>query len=110
MTIIEQSNSRKRNPERVRYDHHTSEVFDRRLHIGKWSWIYPRERLYRELPVLLEVAGDATSIDWPLESMRFLAVWNRFSSNNQIARGTGISPDAVRRHAGEICVDINDSL
>lgn len=46
--------------------------------LGTWSWRYPRERLYRQLPVLLRLTG-APVADWPAETARFLAVWNRFN-------------------------------
>ncbi len=45
---------------------------------GAWSWRYPRERLYRQLPALLRLTG-APIVDWPAETARFLAVWGRFN-------------------------------
>jgi hypothetical protein len=45
---------------------------------GAWSWRYPRERLYRQLPTLLRLTG-APVADWPAETARFLAVWRRFN-------------------------------
>lgn len=45
---------------------------------GVWSWRYPREALYRELPVLLGSAGPRPA-DWAARSAGFLAVWRRFN-------------------------------
>jgi hypothetical protein len=50
--------------------------FVRNRQMGCWSVRYPRERLYRELPVLLDLCE--TSIpDWPARSARFLAIWKQ---------------------------------
>jgi len=46
--------------------------------LGTWSWRYPRESLYGQLPVLLGLSG-APSVDWPTETSRFMAIWNRFN-------------------------------
>ena len=46
--------------------------------MGFFSWKYPRERLYRQLPVLLGLT-DQTALDWPAESGRFLKIWDRFN-------------------------------
>ncbi|OGG44594.1 MAG: hypothetical protein A3F84_05545 [Candidatus Handelsmanbacteria bacterium RIFCSPLOWO2_12_FULL_64_10] len=45
---------------------------------GAWSWQYPREHLYRQLPALLRLTGRPVA-DWPAEAARFLAVWRRFN-------------------------------
>ncbi len=42
------------------------------------SWKYPREALYRQLPVLLGLTDQPVS-DWPAESARFLRIWDRFN-------------------------------
>jgi len=46
--------------------------------IGLWSWRYPREWLYRQLPVLLGLTR-ASVADWPGETTRFLQIWDRFN-------------------------------
>ena len=46
--------------------------------MGLFSWKYPRERLYRQLPVLLGLT-DQVALDWPAESERFLKIWDRFN-------------------------------
>ena len=46
--------------------------------MGLFSWKYPREKLYRQLPVLLGLT-DRTASDWPEESERFLKIWDRFN-------------------------------
>jgi hypothetical protein len=46
--------------------------------LGIYSWKYPREGLYRQLPVLLGLT-DQTVSDWPAESARFLSIWDRFN-------------------------------
>ena len=46
--------------------------------IGIWSWRYPRESLYIQLPVLLGLT-DRRAQDWPEESARFLEIWDRFN-------------------------------
>ncbi len=43
-----------------------------------YSWKYPREALYRQLPVLLGVT-DSHVPDWPGDSARFLHIWDRFN-------------------------------
>jgi hypothetical protein len=50
----------------------------RNRQLGVWSWRYPRERLYRQLPVLLGLAGSLPS-DWPAQTAEFIATWKRFS-------------------------------
>ena len=50
----------------------------RNKQIGIYSWKYPRERLYRQLPLLLGLT-DHTVPDWPAESGRFLKIWDRFN-------------------------------
>ncbi len=45
---------------------------------GIWSWRYPRERLYRQLPVLLGLT-DSRAQNWPAESARFLEIWDKFN-------------------------------
>ncbi|MDK2972917.1 MAG: hypothetical protein PWP23_2672 [Candidatus Sumerlaeota bacterium] len=50
----------------------------RNAQLGVLSWQYPRERLYRTLPVLLGlVPGDAAQ--WNTHSEQFLTVWKRFN-------------------------------
>lgn len=41
---------------------------------GSWSWRHPRERLYRQLPVLLYLTEHPVD-EWPAESARFLRTW-----------------------------------
>lgn len=48
----------------------------RNRQMGRWSLRYPRERLYRELPVLLGLC-ESKLPDWPARSARFLAVWKQ---------------------------------
>jgi hypothetical protein len=43
---------------------------------GYWSFRYPRERLYRELPVLLGLCESPVP-DWPARGARFLSVWKQ---------------------------------
>lgn len=50
----------------------------RNRQLGIWSRRYPREGLYRQLPVLLGLAEPSVA-DWPVETARFLATWNRFN-------------------------------
>ena len=50
----------------------------RNLSLGKLTLRYPRENLYRQLPVLLGL-GKRNSQDWPVESQEFLKVWDRFN-------------------------------
>jgi len=52
--------------------------FVRNAQLRMWSWRYPREQLYQQLPVLLHLTKKQ-STDWPSESARFLAVWHRFN-------------------------------
>jgi hypothetical protein len=44
----------------------------------QWTWHYPREELYRQLPPLLGLT-EKKPIDWSIESKSFLKVWNRFN-------------------------------
>ncbi len=44
----------------------------------QWTWHYPREELYRQLPPLLGLTEKKPK-DWSIESDRFLKVWNRFN-------------------------------
>ena len=46
--------------------------------LGTCSWRYPRERLYRQLPILLGLVGGWPE-DWPTETAHFLATWKRFN-------------------------------
>jgi hypothetical protein len=55
---------------------HWTRNFVRNRQLGCWSVRYPRERLYRELPVLLDLSGSALP-EWPALSARFLAVWKQ---------------------------------
>ncbi len=48
--------------------------FVRNRQLGCWSLRYPRERLYRELPIGL---SESKVPDWPAGSARFLAVWKQ---------------------------------
>lgn len=48
----------------------------RNRQMGYWSLRYPRERLYRELPILLGLCESRVP-DWPMRSARFLAVWKQ---------------------------------
>jgi hypothetical protein len=48
----------------------------RNRQLGYWSLRYPRERLYRELPILLGLCESKVP-DWPARSARFLAVWKQ---------------------------------
>ena len=48
----------------------------RNRQLGYWSLHYPRERLYRELPVLLGLCESKVP-DWPARSARFLAAWKQ---------------------------------
>lgn len=50
----------------------------RSLQTGRLSWKYPRESLYRLLPVLLDLV-DGGIEDWPKETENFLRIWNRFN-------------------------------
>ncbi len=50
----------------------------RNIQIGTLSWLYPREWLYRRLPVLLGLTHKDVG-DWAAESERFLVVWERFN-------------------------------
>jgi len=43
---------------------------------GCWSLRYPRERLYRELPILLGLCESPVA-DWPARGARFLSVWKQ---------------------------------
>jgi hypothetical protein len=55
---------------------HWPRNFIRNRQCGRWSVRYPREALYRELPVLLELCG-AVAGDWAQRSERFLSIWKR---------------------------------
>jgi hypothetical protein len=46
--------------------------------LGTWSWRYPREKLYRQLPILLGLT-EIPVIDWLEETARFLKIWHRFN-------------------------------
>jgi hypothetical protein len=48
----------------------------RNRQLGCWSLRYPRERLYRELPILLGLSESIVP-DWPARTTRFLAVWKQ---------------------------------
>jgi len=50
----------------------------RNRQLGTWGWRYPRESLYRRLPVLLGLTRESAA-DWPGETVRFLQVWDRFN-------------------------------
>jgi hypothetical protein len=50
----------------------------RNLQMGRLSWRYPREWLYRQLPVLLGLAPGPVG-DWAQETKEYLDVWNRFN-------------------------------
>jgi hypothetical protein len=63
-------------------DQHTPEKLLRNLvrnrQTGQWSWRYPREELYRQLPALLGLTGRALP-DWGAASASFLRIWDRFN-------------------------------
>lgn len=63
-------------------DQHTLRCLPRNVirnkQLGVYSWKYPRERLYRQLPDLLGLTERPVP-DWPSESTRFLKVWDRFN-------------------------------
>ena len=44
--------------------------------VGQFSSIYPREQLYRQLPVLLGLTAEQVK-DWPEAVDRYLAIWSR---------------------------------
>lgn len=48
------------------------------ISMGKFSLRYPREDLYRQLPLLLGLVQKVCD-DWPIESGKFLKVWDRFN-------------------------------
>lgn len=50
----------------------------RQLQMGKLSWRYPREALYRGLPGLLGLTGQLPE-NWNQASAQFLKVWNGFN-------------------------------
>ena len=50
----------------------------RNISLGKLSLRYPRENLYRQLPVLLGLV-KRNSPDWSSDSREFLKVWDRFN-------------------------------
>lgn len=47
--------------------------------LGRFSLLYPRERLYRALPRLLKVTRPSPEADWDLESSVYLETWRRFN-------------------------------
>jgi len=63
-------------------DQHTPEKVLRNLvrnrQRDRWSWRYPREELYRQLPALLGLPGG-TIPDWDAASASFLKTWDRFN-------------------------------
>ena len=50
--------------------------FIRNRELGLLSVRYPRERLYRDLPVLLGLCEPPVG-DWPAKSARFLEIWDK---------------------------------
>jgi len=50
----------------------------RNLQMGRVSWKYPRETLYRQLPILLNLTGTGAT-NWPEQTEEFLRIWNRFN-------------------------------
>jgi hypothetical protein len=50
----------------------------REFQMGLWDWRYPREALYRQLPVLLDLVQHKDP-DWAKASEHFLRVWKRFN-------------------------------
>lgn len=50
----------------------------RNLYLRRLSMNYPREDLYRQLPQLLGLT-TGPSVDWAIESERFLKIWDRFN-------------------------------
>lgn len=50
----------------------------RNLKLGKFSWKYPREALFRELPVLLGLTNNPCS-GWEEETSNFLKTWKKFN-------------------------------
>lgn len=50
----------------------------RNAQLGRLSPVYPRERLYRLLPGLLGLTGEAAG-DWGRRTADYLAVWDRFN-------------------------------
>ncbi len=52
--------------------------FIKNVGLGRLSFRYPRETLYRELPVLLGLVKKSPS-DWSVESRNFLNTWDRFN-------------------------------
>jgi hypothetical protein len=50
----------------------------RNKQLGLYSWKYPREKLYRQLPGLLGLT-ETKARDWRTESEHFLKVWDRFN-------------------------------
>lgn len=50
----------------------------RNLQMGRRSWRYPRETLYRQLPVLLSLV-KVNAGNWAEETESFLGIWNRFN-------------------------------
>lgn len=52
--------------------------FARNRKAGEWSWRHPREHLYRSLPQLLGVTGEAVRA-WPERTGQWLRVWRQFN-------------------------------
>lgn len=50
----------------------------RNFQIGRVSWRYPREGLYRKLPVLLGLVKERTE-NWAEQSKGFIRIWNGFN-------------------------------
>jgi hypothetical protein len=66
---------------REKDQHSVSKLFrnvTRNFQLGLWDWRYPREALYRDLPVLLDLV-QSKARNWAQESKRFLRVWKRFN-------------------------------
>ncbi len=63
-------------------DQHSSSLIlrnvTRNLQMGRLSWKYPREILYRDLPLLLGLV-ELPVADWSQRTAAFLKVWNRFN-------------------------------
>ena len=61
--------------------HHLSQVprnVLRNLQGGRCTWRYPREQLYRQLPVLLGLTTMPVT-KWPEVTARFLTIWQQFN-------------------------------
>ena len=63
-------------------DQHTIRLLPRNvarnLQFRRLSFRYPREALYRELPVLMGLTGKDDT-NWPQKTENFLRVWDRFN-------------------------------